>query len=366
MKVLHVNAGLESGGGLTHIINLLTEAKLQGKDFTLLCLAEGPVAQAAREAKLNCHVLGSSSRYDLTALRRLATFINEGNYQIVHTHGARANLFMALIKRRITAKWCVTVHSDPYLDFEGRGLAGKVFTKTNVKAIRAADCVFAVTQKFANLLTEQAHVDGNKVHVIYNGTFFHQDSDIPAKYEHPHFNIVNVARAEKVKGQELLLKALKKLDNQNVHLYLAGDGTQLDNLRTLTQKLDLGSQVNFQGFMTHKQLKHLYRRMDLAVLTSYSESFPLVLLEASDNLLPLLSTAVGDIKKMIPDEQHGFVAEVGSVDSITNALKSAVAMPPAELRQMAEHEKKYVAANFSLAQQLASIEKVYQTLLAVH
>ena len=154
----------------------------------------------------------------------------------------------------------------------------------------------------------------------------------------------------------MLLKALKKLDNQNVHLYLAGDGTQLDNLRTLTQKLDLGSQVNFQGFMTHKQLKHLYRRM----------SFPLVLLEASDNLLPLLSTAVGDIKKMIPDGQHGFVAEVGSVDSITNALKSAVAMPPAELRQMAEREKKYVAANFSLAQQLASIEKVYQTLLAVH
>ena len=52
MKVLHVNAGLESGGGLTHIINLLTEAKLQGKDFTLLCLAEGPVAKAAREAQV--------------------------------------------------------------------------------------------------------------------------------------------------------------------------------------------------------------------------------------------------------------------------------------------------------------------------
>ena len=31
MKVLHVNAGLENGGGLSHIVNLLTEAKNEGK-----------------------------------------------------------------------------------------------------------------------------------------------------------------------------------------------------------------------------------------------------------------------------------------------------------------------------------------------
>ena len=31
MKVLHVNAGLENGGGLSHIVNLLTEAKNEGQ-----------------------------------------------------------------------------------------------------------------------------------------------------------------------------------------------------------------------------------------------------------------------------------------------------------------------------------------------
>ena len=49
MKVLHINAGLESGGGLTHIVNLLSQAKKAGQDFDLLTFAEGPVAQAARE-----------------------------------------------------------------------------------------------------------------------------------------------------------------------------------------------------------------------------------------------------------------------------------------------------------------------------
>ena len=46
--------------------------------------------------------------------------------------------------------------------------------------------------------------------MIYNGIFFHNDSEIPAKYEHTYFNVINVARTEKVKGQELLLKAIKK------------------------------------------------------------------------------------------------------------------------------------------------------------
>ena len=39
MKVLHINAGLENGGGLYHIINLLSAAKMRNKDYELLTLA---------------------------------------------------------------------------------------------------------------------------------------------------------------------------------------------------------------------------------------------------------------------------------------------------------------------------------------
>ena len=49
MKVLHINAGLENGGGLSHIVNLLTEAKLENQDWELLTLAKGPVSEAAQK-----------------------------------------------------------------------------------------------------------------------------------------------------------------------------------------------------------------------------------------------------------------------------------------------------------------------------
>lgn len=363
MKVLHVNAGLENGGGLTHIVNLLTEARNENKDFELLTLAEGPVAKAARVRGIRTHVLGAQSRYDLASLKKLADFINQGHYDIVHTHGARANMFLSLIHKKINAIWCITVHSDPYLDFQGRGIIGKIFTKLNLAALKKANCVFAVTKRFRNLLLEKTHLKKEKVHVIYNGIFFHKDSQIPAKYDHPYFNVINVARTEKIKGQELLLQALKNINNQHIRLHIAGDGSQLENLKKLAKSLDIAPQVTFHGFLKQDELKSLYRRTDLAVLTSYSESFPLVLLEASDNLVPILSTDVGDIQMMIPDKNHGFIAKVGDVSSITKKLQAAAKLKPEKLHEMAITEKHYTEAHFSIKNQLHSIESVYEKLL---
>ena len=69
MKVLHINTGLEKGGGLSHIVNLLTEAKRQNVDFELLTLADGPVAKAAKKAKIKTTI--NSFSYFLSLIFQL-------------------------------------------------------------------------------------------------------------------------------------------------------------------------------------------------------------------------------------------------------------------------------------------------------
>lgn len=127
--------------------------------------------------------------------------------------------------------------------------------------------------------------------------------------------------------------------------------------------MQIAPQVTFHGFLNQNELNNLYRRTDLATLTSYSESFPLVLLEASDNLVPILSTDVGDIKMMIPDDNHGFVAKIGDIDSIAKQIKKAVNMNAEKLQEIAVNEKRYTENNFSVRNQLQSIESVYKKLL---
>ena len=363
MKVLHVNAGLEKGGGLSHIVNLLTEANRQDADFELQTLADGPVAKAAKKAGIKTTILGAQSRYDLTVLKRLAKFINNGNFDIVHTHGARANLFVSMIKTQIKAKWIITVHSDPLKDFEGRGMIGNIFTKLNIMALKKADGIFAITQNFSDLLVEKVGIPKTKICVIYNGIFFHDNKELPKKYAHLYFNIINVGRTEKVKGQDLLLKAIKKINDKNIRLHIAGDGSEFNNLRALARDLGISSQVTFHGFLNQKEIRKLYQKMDLAVLTSYSESFPLVLLEASDNLVPIMSTDVGDIEKMIPSEKYGFVAKIGNLNDISEKLKQAISTSQEKLEEMAEKEKTYLMHAFSMKNQLVAIENYYKFIL---
>lgn len=363
MKILHVNAGLEKGGGLFHIINLLSEAKNNQQDWELLTLAEGPVAQAARANGIPVHVLGKQNRYNLTVLSSLASFINQGGYEVVHTHGARANLFVSLIRRKIKAKWVVTVHSDPSKDFAGRGLLGQVFTKLNKRALRKADLVLTVTKRFRQLVSD--YVNPKNIKVIYNGIKFHPDDEIAPKISHDStFDIINVARAEKIKGQDLLLKAIKQIDDPHLRLHIVGDGTELSALKQLAAQLKIDRQVQFHGFLRQDQIAELYRSMDLAILTSYSESFPLVLLEASDNLVPICSTDVGDMHVLIPGPNHGFIADVGNVDMIASQIESAADMRPTDLMTMARIEKNYLVNNFSVKKQFETILDDYKEVLS--
>jgi glycosyltransferase involved in cell wall biosynthesis len=362
MKILHINAGQEKGGGLFHIINLLTAAQRAGQDFELLCLSEGPVAEAAKAHQLPVHVLGAKSRYDLLALRKLRHFINQGGYDLVHTHGARANLFVDLIHQHLSVPWVITVHSDPLEDFAGRGAIGRMFTKLNLRSLRDADRILAITERFRQQLIDQVGLPPEQLRVIYNGIDFCPDSEVPAKYAHQGFNLLNVARMEPVKRLDLLIRAVADLNQPELHLHLVGDGSQKAELQSLARDLGISEQVIFHGFLSHAAIKELDRKMDGFALSSESESFPLVLLEASNQLLPLVSTQVGDMKKMIPDAQHGFIAEINNLGSLEWALKQLLSLSPAERQRMAATEKAYLAENFSLDRQLAMIINDYQEL----
>lgn len=358
MKVLHVNAGLETGGGLFHIINLLTAAKEKNQDFALLTFAEGPVARAAREKGLNVDVLNIFGRLNTALPKKLKEYLTTHDFDIVHTHGPRANLIMALIHNKVGAKWLITVHSDPLEDFANRGVVGKIFEKLNLRSLKKADHLLAITERFKQILTTKIGIDSAKVSVIYNGIFFRTEA-LP-KQTHLGFNLINVARMEPVKGQQLLIKAIAELNLPDLHLNLIGDGSLIDELKQQVAANDLKNNVTFNGFLSQGEIAQIYPKMDLAVLTSYSESFPLVLLEAADAGVALLSTDVGDMNKMIPDEQYGFVAKIGNLESIKGQILKAYHLNKVQLQEVASTERKYLSDNFSIFNQLADIIAVYQ------
>lgn len=365
MKVLHVISGGETGGSRKHVTTLLEQFPRD-----TVCLAvfqEGPLSQEARDMGIRVELFQQSSRYDISILRKLRDFINNEKFDIVHSHGPRANLFMSFIKKKISALWVTTIHSDPKLDFMKGGIKGKLFTKLNLHAIKQIDYFFAVSERFKENLIEFG-IPAEKIFTIYNGIHFSEPLEKNGKLQQElglndkDFIMTMVARLHPVKGHDIVLRALKQINNPHIHLVLVGDGPIKDEIVAMVNDFQLGNQVHFLGF--RKDVSEIYSDSHIALLASHSESFPLALLEAANEKLPLISTDVGGVKQLLSSEQYGWVVPTNNAEQFAAAIAEAYKDQQKNvLSSKGEALYKHATSHFSLEQLAKSVEERYKSLI---
>jgi GalNAc-alpha-(1->4)-GalNAc-alpha-(1->3)-diNAcBac-PP-undecaprenol alpha-1,4-N-acetyl-D-galactosaminyltransferase len=102
---------------------------------------------------------------------------------------------------------------------------------------------------------------------------FIQDTPIAKRKENV---ILGVGRLEQQKGFDLLIKAFIKSSPADWHLQIVGEGPELDNLLNLAAK----SSDSIQFLGRRKDIREIYQRTSIFVLSSRFEGFPNVLCEA--------------------------------------------------------------------------------------
>ena len=359
MKILHVNAGNETGGGKSHIVSLLSQ--FNPEEVDLLVFEEGPVAEHARKYNINVYVIENKFNL-LFTIKSIEKLINKKNYDVIHTHGPRANFFIGLTKKKSHLIWTTTIHSDPLLDFENRGIIGAIFKKLNIWSYSKIDCFLLITESFKTQLT-QMNVPENKIITIYNAIDYSDKNELTPlpKQLNSNFILLIVARLQPVKNHALLLQALSELELNNVTLLIAGDGPLEDNLKSISQDLNLTDSIEFLGHQ--EDVDTLYQLADVCLLTSYSEGFPTVLLEAAKFKCPAIATNVGATKQIIPHSDFGWVID-NNKDSLKIALTEAyIAWKENRLAHKGELFHKYAKTNFSMPKLAKDIKAIYCQLL---
>ena len=127
--------------------------------------------------------------------------------------------------------------------------------------------------------------------VIHNPIDLDKINTIEAKtsfFNTEVFNIITVGRLDEGKNHELLIRALHKLQNPILRLFIFGFGQLEDKLNQLIEELDLKNQVTLMGFDPNPY--QYLKTADLFIFGSNHEGFPNVLLEAMACGLPILST----------------------------------------------------------------------------
>lgn len=146
------------------------------------------------------------------------------------------------------------------------------------------------------------------------------------------------------KGVIVLLNALSILKNNDVNFkcnFVGGIGDISESLFLDTiAKLDLKANVKYLGKKYNEEKAAIFRNSDIFVHPTFSDCFPLVLLEASQYKLPIISTHEGAIPEIIEDGSNGFL--VHKKDEVALAEKLEVLIKDESLRLSlgkAAHEK---------------------------
>ncbi|HBN84727.1 MAG TPA: polysaccharide pyruvyl transferase CsaB [Clostridiales bacterium] len=326
MKVLHIIGGGDIGGAKAHVLSLVKELS-KHIEVKLISLRHGPFAEDAKKMDIDVQVVKSGNLFsDLHLVRK--TIEDEG-FDILHSHGAKANMFSVMLKKKTGITTITTVHSDYRLDYLHSFFKRITYGTVNTIALRHIDYHIGVSNQFKNMLVHRKF-DSERIYTVYNGIDFdipkkqYERSQLIRKFQLPITDqdiIVGIAaRLEPVKGIDTLIKAAAIVKKQNPHVkfLIGGDGDQKKHLVSLTKSLNLTDTVYFLGWLNDPY--QLIAVTDISVLTSISESFPYAILEGVRYEKPTVSSAVGGIPDLIDHEENGFLFTPGNEEELAGYL----------------------------------------------
>jgi len=331
MKIFHVAGGGDRGGAKTHILALCSRLQKE-HDLQLISLRSGDFPESAQAAGIRTTTFFSwFVPYDYY---RLIRKVRREKPEIVHCHGAKANIAGLLVKLFCHTTVVSTVHSDYQLDYLSSLPKRLSIGFLNARALRHIDYYVTVSELFKQMLISRGF-DPLRCMVIYNGLDF-QDKAEPFDKEawlrqagidyQPGDVVLGIlARLTPVKDIPTLLHAFAQArkEDPRLKLLIGGDGEDAEKLKALARQLKLGSSVSFMGWVT--DVKHFFAACDIDVLCSISESFPYSILEGVREGCAVITSDVGGMRRLIEQGESGsfyFAEEILSTGEYKRTIKA--------------------------------------------
>lgn len=153
--------------------------------------------------------------------------------------------------------------------------------------------------------------------------------------------VLSVGELNENKNQQIVIKALARLEDQNVHYVLCGKGDQLAHLQALARELNLSDRVHFLGY--RKDIADICRQCDLFALPSKREGLPFAAMEAMYCGLPLVNSGIRGLTDITKDGVSGYVCEPDDTQRYAESIQK-LKNNPGDREQMGARNRKTVEA----------------------
>lgn len=132
--------------------------------------------------------------------------------------------------------------------------------------------------------------------------------------------ILAVGRLEESKGFDNLIEAFKLIAHKYTewHLHIIGEGSQLKVLKKKIKQYNLQKQIIIEPFT--ENIKEKYLEASIFALSSRFEGFGLVIIEAMECGLPIVSFDIESSKEILKENQDSLLARSFDVEDFANKL----------------------------------------------
>jgi glycosyltransferase involved in cell wall biosynthesis len=307
---------------------------------------------------------------DLSSIHQVRQYLRKnGPFDILHNHSTKAGFVGRIAALGLGCRALYTPHglvtNAPFRSRSYRVAAGWLERGLAV----LGDAVLCVSEEERQSALER-RLPGTKLYVIENGIDLSEAElyreDRPAMrrtlgLDNSDVCVGFVARMIPGKAPRVLLEAFALVQgdlDRPVKLVFVGSGPESSALQRRIDQLQLQEHVLLAGELNGLQAMAAF---DIFVLSSMSEAFPYVMLEALSMDLPVISTDVGGATTLVHEGVNGFVVKKSMPGEMAVALRKLVSDP--ELRRKMGTASREIASQFSLAGMAQRIEQVYRKLL---
>ena len=257
----------------------------------------------------------------------MESHFNFNNYDLIHCHGLRPDLFVMLHKPMFSkVPVCTTIHSYMFSDHKYK--YGKYLSQITARLVLAStmrdDKIILLSKDMLNYYSN--YLPMHKLAYVYNTRSCSSDDSLDDEEREEllafkgaaSIMLCSVSGLNRRKGLHQIIEVLPLLPQ--FKYCIVGDGVERKNLEKLAVELGVKDRCLFVG---SKRAGFRYLKFaDIFVMPSYSEGFPLAMLEAASMGKAIVCSDIPIFKEIFSDDEI-VRFKLDNVENLKSALQFA-------------------------------------------
>jgi len=367
MNIVHLMASPFYGGPERQVLGLARSLPAEYQTV-FLSFAERGLSEdflnRARTEGFSAVCLRENAPHLLRASAEVADRLRQHRADVLCCSGYKPDIIGWLAARRAGVPVLAIAHGWTSATWKVR-----IYEALDRLVMRGMDAVVAVSAAQAAKV-RKAGVRPGRIHVIRNAIHTAALARVNPHYKNlllgyfprpPRHVVVSAGRLSSEKGFEVLIEAASQVCARypETGFVLFGEGPLRAVLARQIVARRLQEHFILAGF--RRDVEAFLPHADLAVLSSYTEGLPVVVLEAMAAGLPVVATAVGGTPEVIDEGLQGHLVPAGDPGALARRIGDLLTQESVR-RAMGARARQRIAERFTFAAQAQHYQQLFQRL----